>query len=257
MESSGIKSMRFKHKRIIVTGASSGIGRAISKRLSVEGAELLVIGRNADQLKNLCEEISTAGGYAKFLVCDLSKEENRKTLCESISEIWHDKIDILINAAGIYSMEAIRNNTPDLWYQLMEINVIAPADLLSKLVLKLAKGAVVVNISSVAGIVATPGSSVYASTKAAILSFTRSAAAELAKRGIRVNAILPGMVKTPMMETMFRFFTKEQQIELEKRHLLGFGTVEDIASAVSFIASHEAKWITGCAFVVDGGLSLS
>lgn len=249
--------MRFKHKRIIVTGASSGIGRSISKRLFVEGAELLVIGRNADQLKNLCEELSAIGGSVKFLVCDLSKEENRKTLCESISEIWHDKIDILINAAGIYSMEAIRNNTPELWYRLMEINVIAPADLLSKLVFKLAKGAAVVNISSVAGIAATPGSSIYASTKAAILSFTRSAAAELAKRGIRVNAILPGMVKTPMMEKMFEFFSKEQQLELEKKHLLGFGATEDIASAVAFIASSEARWITGCAFIVDGGFSLT
>lgn len=249
--------MRFKFKRAVITDGSSGIGKAIARRLSSEGADVLVVGRNVDSLEHLCKEILAAGGFAKYLLCDLSDQDSRKAICKSVAELWDDKIDVIVNAAGIHNIKPISHSSPDLWRQLMEINVIAPADLLTKLLPKLDIGSVVVNISSVAGITATPGSSAYAATKAALLSFTQTAAVELAPRGIRVNAILPGMVKTPMMETMFRFFTKEQQIELEKRHLLGFGTVEDIASAVSFIASHEAKWITGCAFVVDGGLSLS
>jgi len=249
--------MRFESKRTVITGASSGIGKAIARRLSSEGADILVVGRNVDSLEHLCKEILAAGGLAKYLLCDLSTQENRESLYKSISEIWTDKIDVIINAAGVHSVRPISHCDANIWRQLMEINVIAPADLLTELLPKLDIGSVVVNISSVAGITATPGSSVYAATKAALLSFTRTAAAELAPRGIRVNAILPGMVKTPMLETMFRFFTKEQQIELEKRHLLGFGTVEDISAAVAFIASSEAKWITGCAFVIDGGFSLT
>lgn len=249
--------MRFKFKRAVITGGSSGIGKAIARKLSSEGADVLVVGRNVDSLEHLCKEILAAGGLAKYLLCDLSDQDSRKALCKSVAELWDDKIDIIINAAGIHSIKPISHSSATLWRQVMEINVIAPADLLTNLLPRLNNGSVVVNISSVAGITATPGSSVYAATKAALLSFTQTAAAELAPRGIRVNAILPGMVKTPMMETMFRFFTKEQQIELEKKHLLGLGTVEDIASAVAFIASHEAKWITGCAFVVDGGFSLT
>ena len=249
--------MRFKSKKAVVTGASSGIGKAIAERLSAEGAELIVVGRNTERLENLCKEISGRGGSASFMVCDLSDETDRKGFCDFISEVWDSKVDVLINSAGINIIKPVINSSPDLWRQLMEINVIAPSDLLRRLIPKLSSESVVINISSVAGIMATPGNSVYSATKAALLSFTRSAAAELASKGIRVNAILPGLTKTPMMEKMFRFFSKEQQLELEKKHLLGLGTPDDVAAAVVFIASPEAKWITGSSLVVDGGFSLS
>ena len=249
--------MRFKSKKAIVTGASSGVGKAIAERLSAEGAELIVVGRNTERLENLCKEISGRGGSASFMVCDLSDETERKRFCDFISEVWDSKVDVLINSAGINIIKPLINSSPDLWRQLMEINVIAPSDLLRRLIPKLSSESVVINISSVAGIMATPGNSVYSATKAALLSFTRSAAAELASKGIRVNAILPGLTKTPMMDKMFRFFSREQQLELEKKHLLGLGTPDDVAAAVVFIASPEAKWITGSALVVDGGFTLS
>ncbi len=249
--------MRFKSKKAIVTGASSGVGKAIAERLSAEGAELIVVGRNTERLENLCKEISGRGGSARFMVCDLSDETDRKRFCDFISEVWDSKVDVLINSAGINIIKPLINSSPDLWRQLMEINVIAPSDLLRRLIPKLSSESVVINISSVAGIMATPGNSVYSATKAALLSFTRSAAAELASKGIRVNAILPGLTKTPMMEKMFRYFSRDQQLELEKKHLLGLGTPDDVAAAVTFIASPEAKWITGSALVVDGGFTLS
>lgn len=249
--------MRFKSKKAVVTGASSGVGKAIAERLSAEGAELIVVGRNTERLENLCKEISGRGGSVRFMVCDLSDETDRKRFCDFISEVWASKVDVLINSAGINIIKPVINSSPDLWRQLMEINVIAPSDLLRMMIPKLSSESVVINISSVAGIMAMPGNSVYSATKAALLSFTRSAAAELASKGIRVNAILPGLTKTPMMEKMFRFFSREQQLELEKKHLLGLGTPDDVAAAVTFIASPEAKWITGCTLVVDGGFALS
>lgn len=249
--------MRFQSKRVVITGASSGIGRAIAKRLSSEGADVLLVARRKENLSELCEEIKSERGKAQYLECDLSKEENRDALCKSIFEIWPDRVDIIINAAGVQSIKSIVASTPDFWRRLMEINIIAPADLLRKLVSKLSWGAVVVNISSVTALIASGGSAVYASTKAALLSFTRTAAIEFAPKGIRVNAILPGMVKTSMMDAMFRYYTKEQRQELEKKHLLGFGSPDDISAAVAFIASDEAGWITGCSLIVDGGFTLT
>ena len=248
---------RFQSKRVIITGASSGIGRAIAKRLASEGAEVLLVSRRKSQLDKVCKEIQTICGNAQYLICDLSNEKDRSGLCESISEVWPDKVDIIVNSAGGQLIEPISRSRPELWHQLIEINVVAPADLLRKLLPKLHKGAAVVNIASVTGIIASPGCAVYASTKAALLSFTRTAAVELASKGIRVNAILPSIVKTPMMDAMFRYYTQEQRRELENRHLLGFGTVNDVSAAVAFIASDEAKWITGCSLILDGGFTLT
>ncbi len=257
METRNDRDMRFQSKKAVITGASSGIGRAVSKKLASEGADVLLISRKEDQLDEVCKEIQAFDGNAQYLICDLADEKDRTILCKSISEIWSDKIDIIVNAAGVQIVRPIFMTKPDSWHQLMEVNVIAPADILSKLLPTLSNGAVVVNIASVAGVVASPGSAVYASTKAALLSYTRTAAVELAGKGVRVNAILPGMVKTPMMDAMFMFYTKDQREAVEKKHLLGFGTPDDIASAVAFIASAEAKWITGCSLVIDGGFTLT
>mgnify|MGYP002725663566 CR=1 FL=1 len=257
MEARNGKYMRFQSKKAVITGASSGIGREISIKMASEGAEVLLVSRKKEQLDEVCKEIRAFDGNAQYLICDLSDDKDRTILCKTISEIWSDKVDIIVNAAGVQIVRPIFMTKQDIWYQLMEVNVIAPADILSKLLPKLSNGAVVVNIASVAGIVASPGSAVYASTKAALLSFTRTSAVELAGKGIRVNAILPGMVKTPMMDAMFKFYTKDQREAVEKKHLLGFGTPDDIASAVAFIASDEAKWITGCSLVIDGGFTLT
>ena len=151
--------MRFKSKKAIVTGASSGVGKAIAERLSAEGAELIVVGRNTERLENLCKEISGRGGAASFMVCDLSDDTDRKRFCDFISDVWDSKVDVLINSAGINIIKPVINSSPDLWRQLMEINVIAPSDLLRRLIPKLSNESVVINISSVAGIMATPGNS--------------------------------------------------------------------------------------------------
>ena len=251
------KLMRFKSKKAVVTGASSGIGRSIAMRLASEGAELVLVARRESLLNELKSEIESAGGFVRYIICDLASESDRGTLCDAISEIWPEKIDILVNAAGVQAVKPIVKNNSDLWHKLMTINVEAPADLLRKLSSKLGQGASVINISSVAGILAMPGSSVYAASKAALQSYTRSAAAELAHRGIRVNAVLPGMVKSSMMDSIFRYYSKAQIDELEKRPLMGFGTPEDVSSAVAYIASDEARWLTGTAFVIDGGFSIS
>lgn len=250
-----MNAMRFKAKRAVVTGASSGIGRAIAGRLSAEGAELIAVGRDMGRLELLRGELALSGGRVECISCDLSMEENRASLCDSISRLW-ERVDVLINAAGLACIRPVEGNTTALWQQLLEVNVVAPSDMLSRLIPVLVRGSSVVNISSVAGIKASPGSSIYASAKAALVSFTETAAVELAHRGIRVNAVLPGMVRTRMMDNMLNYFTDEQKAQLERRHLLGYGTPEDIAASVAFIASSEAGWITGCALVIDGGFTL-
>jgi NAD(P)-dependent dehydrogenase (short-subunit alcohol dehydrogenase family) len=249
--------MRFKDKKIVVTGASSGIGAAIAQRLSFEGAELVVVARRENELLKLCDRIKNEGGRAHYIKSDLSLEEERSNLCKAINEIWPDKIDVLVNAAGMQSIRPLTKSSTDFWHTLMEINVITAADLTNKLAPKLSAGGSVVNISSVAGLTANPGAGVYAATKAALISFTKTAAVEFSARGIRVNVILPGMVKTAMLDDMLRFYTTEQREALEKRHLLGFGDPLDVAAAVCFIAGDEARWITGASLVIDGGFTLT
>lgn len=253
----GAIDMRFKNKSAIVTGASSGIGRAVAERLSSEGASIIAVGRDKGRLEALNDALTSSGGKIQSIACDLSKPENRAYLCESVGKMLDGGIDVLVNAAGVHSVRPVAGNTSALWREMMELNVVAPSDIIAKLIPKFITGSSVVNISSVAGLMASPGSSVYASTKAALISFTRSAAVELAHRGIRVNAVLPGLVKTAMMDNMLRFFTKEQRTEIERRHLMGYGTPEDVAAAVAFIASSESKWITGCSLVTDGGFSIA
>lgn len=247
---------RLESKTALVTGASSGIGKAVALLLAYEGASVVAVGRNEERLKGLCREIADSGGKAHYLVCDLSQSIEREKLDEGVSRLGHERLNILINAAGIQKIQPIMNSKPEFWRDLMEINVIAPADLVRRFLPRFSKKSSVVNIASVAAAMAVPGSAEYGATKAALVSFTRTAAAELVARGIRVNAVLPGMVQTPMLDQMKTNHSKEQWLELERRHPLGFGTPDAVAQAVGFLVSDEAAWITGASLVVDGGFSL-
>ncbi|MFH1070150.1 MAG: SDR family oxidoreductase [Candidatus Glassbacteria bacterium] len=147
--------------------------------------------------------------------------------------------------------------SPSLWKGLLDSNLTS-AFLVTRQVLKLmGPGSSIVNLSSVAGVVGAPVMSVYSASKAALIGWSRSLAKELANLPVRVNAVAPGIVRTDMTEQMFRFYTSEQIEKLEKRHLLGFGSPEQVAATIAFLLSDEASWITGAVITVDGGYSIN
>lgn len=238
-------------KTILVTGASSGIGRASAIECSKMGARVVITARNVGKLKETL--LALDGKDHLLLPCDLSEEDSIDILVETVPEL-----NGLLNNAGYTKTLPIQFiNGSDL-NSLFEINTVAPILLLQKLLKrkKLKKKSSVVFTSSMAGIGYTSiGNSMYAASKGALSAFVRCAAKELAPKGIRVNAVCPAMVDTGILDT--GTITKEQLEEDKKRYPLGrHGRPEDIAWAIIYLLSDASSWVTGDNLIIDGGVSI-
>ena len=239
-------------KTILVTGASSGIGKATAIECSRMGAKLIVTGRNEIRLQQTFE--SLVGDGHQQIVIDLSTQEGVNMLVENISNI-----DGLFNNAGISTTKPIgfiKDNEVD---HLFNINVKAPILLTSMMVKKkkINKGGAIVFTSSIGKYVVTPGNNLYAGSKGALSSFMRGAAVELASKNIRCNAILPGMIETPIMKGKGSISEEQWELNKQKYPLRRFGTPEEVAWLVIYLISDASKFVTGSEFVIDGGRSLS
>lgn len=237
-------------KHLFVTGASSGIGRAVSILCSNLGANIIVTGRNVERLKETLSSLS--GQEHKAIACDL-------TDCESVKNAVGQlpKLDGVVFCAGVQETCLTKNIDLIVLNKLLNTNYISTVLLNAQLMnqKKINKGASIVFISSVAASrYAVIGNAVYSSTKAALTSYARVLALELSSRHIRVNVISPGMVRTPLQEQFD--VTPEQFQEDEKKYPLGYGEPDDVANTVAFLLSDAARWITGSDFLLDGGLSL-
>lgn len=231
-------------KAALVTGATSGIGRAIAKQLADQGAEVIVHGRNADRGVQVVEEIELSGGKARFAAADLSGPEGALALAKEAGDV-----DILINNAGFSWFGPSVDLDTDTLSRMFASNVEAPYILTTALVpAMLAKGeGSIVNLASMAATVGLAGGAAYSGTKASLASFTRAWAAEFSPKGVRVNAIAPGPVHTGSTNT-------ENIDNLGKTTLLGRPAMaEEIAQAVGFLASPAASYVTGITLAVDGG----
>ncbi|GGZ60898.1 ketoreductase [Streptomyces inusitatus] len=237
---------------VIVTGGGTGIGRATARAFAEEGAHVLAVGRRVAPLDK------TAAGHDRItpLVADITAEGEPEWIVETALRA-HGRLDVLVNNAGIVSGGALGTLTPEVLQPQIATNLIAPI-LLTQAALPLLEtsGGVIVNVSTSVGQRAWPGNSVYAATKTALELLTRSWAVELAPRGIRVAAVAPGAIDTPIGE--HQGLTPERTAEVRKWQLahtpLGrIGRPEEVAWAITRLASPEASFITGVVLPVDGG----
>lgn len=238
-------------KKILITGASSGIGKGAAIECAKMGATLVLTARNEKRLKETLSELK--GEKHEIIVCDLNDRESISNISDSI-----DYVDGIINNAGYTITKPIQYIENDSFQQIMQVNTIAPILLIKDFLKKkkIKRGASIVFTSSIAGIGRmSVGNTMYGSTKGAISAFIQGAAKELANKGIRVNAVCPAMVESHIMDA--GIITKEQVEETKKLYPLGrFGTPEDVARAMIYLLSDASSWVTGINLVVDGGRTL-
>jgi len=243
-------------KVAVITGASSGIGRATALLFAHAGARVVAVGRNAKALGNLRKEAKDTAGTVKILLADVSETSQIDRLVSETAGAF-GQIDVLVNAAGIIKNGSIENTPLDDWDRMMNINLRSVFYLMQKCVpyMEATKGNIV-NVSSVTGPRAFPNVLAYCVSKAGIDQLTRCSALELAEKGIRVNAVNPGVVVTNihkrggMKEDAYEKFLEHSKTT----HPLGrVGTPEEIAELIFFLASEKASWITGGTYEIDGG----
>jgi NAD(P)-dependent dehydrogenase (short-subunit alcohol dehydrogenase family) len=247
--------MNFKNKTVIITGASSGIGRAAVKAFLEKQANVLMVARSEDKLKEMSD-----GVYARYLALDLTNEIAAEKIIGEATLEW-ERIDVLVNAAGILQTGSILNTSLKDFDYMMNINLRSVFSLMQTAVpfLRESKGNIV-NVSSVVGLRAFPNILSYCVSKAALDHLTRCSALELAPLGIRVNAVNPGVVETNlhkasgMDERGYERFLDHSK----KTHPLGrVGKPEEVAELILFLASDKANWITGETVSIDGGRFLT
>ena len=242
-------------KVALVTGGSRGIGRAVCKALAVAGARVIVNYRSSrEEAESLCREIGDAGGEAVSCQGDVSSAEEVDGLFEFIGKEF-GQLDILVNNAGVIKDTLLLSMKIADWDKVMDANLRGTflcTRLGAEMMFRRRSGKII-NMSSVSAIRSSRGQANYAASKGGVISFTRACAAELAGRGVQVNAVLPGFVETDMTK---RVITRAGKQTLERIPAGRFGQPDDISGLVVFLASPQADYITGQAIPVDGGLSI-
>ena len=251
-----------KGKTALVTGASRGIGRATASALAEAGAHVLVhYGRSAQEAESLVAGIHSKGGHADVIRADLGTPEGATLLAKEVSSIVGKRLDVLVSNAGISKAATLKDHTLEDFDNLFATNVRGPFFLVQQLLPILGEGSNIIVISSIGAraVVGKPGLDnpsllAYASTKGALETLVKNWAAILGPRGVRVNAVAPGVIDTDMSN--FAKTEAGRELTLGMQALKRIGKPEDIADVVAFLASDAARWITGASIPVDGGSKL-
>ena len=240
-------------KAAVVTGGSRGIGKAIALRLAEQGADICFSYRgNVEAAKTTVGELEGLGRRAMSVQADVTQPEAADELVKAVLDAF-GKVDILVNNAGITRDDLIMRMSPDAWRDVLETNLFGAFWTLKAVTRPMlrAKSGRIINITSVSGQAGQMGQANYSSAKAGLIGLTKAAARELGSRGITVNAVAPGFVLTELTASL----ADEWKQRITDQTPLGrFGTVEEVAYAVAFLASDEAAYITGQVLAVDGGL---
>jgi NAD(P)-dependent dehydrogenase (short-subunit alcohol dehydrogenase family) len=246
----------FEGKTVLITGATSGIGRAAALRFADSGARVAAVGRNQTALSKLGEDLLAYGPQPVSICADVTVESDVDRIVATVRQEF-DGLDVLVNAAGHIANGTIENTQIAEWDRMMNVNLRAVFVLMqAALPLLEQRSGNVVNVSSVTGARAFPGVLAYCVSKAGVDQLTHCAALELAPKGIRVNAVNPGVVVTEihkrggMDEDNYQSFLERSKLT----HPLGrVGTANEVAELILFLASDKASWITGASYSIDGG----
>jgi len=243
------------NKNIIITGASSGIGRQCAITFSQLGANVILIARNKERLKETYNKLEK--GNHLIISQDITEYDKlEEVISTAVDKIG--RISSFVHSAGIEMTLPLRSMQPSYYEEMFSVNVISGFELariISKKKYFDDRGASFIFISSVMGILGQTGKVGYCSSKGALISGMKAMALELASKNIRVNCILPGVVKTKMSNEMFQRLSEESKKEIINMHPLGLGKPEDIANTCTFLLSDASRWITGTNLIVDGGYS--
>jgi len=239
---------RFDNKTVIVTGAASGIGLAAATRFGSEGARVVIADRDVTHESAAVDAVKRAGAPdAWACACDVS-DEAQVAACVAGAVERFGGLDVVVNNAGLMTFKPLSELTADDWRRVLGVDLLGAFFFVKQAFEHMKPGGAVVNVSSVHAVETEPMVAPYAAAKAALVSLTRSAALEGKPRGIRVNAVLPGAVDTPML-----WSNPNVKSGVEKVDRSFVGSPDDLASAIAFLASDEAKFVQGAALVVDGG----
>lgn len=245
---------KLKEQVALVTGGTAGIGKAIAVALASEGAKVAIFGRNSERGEAVAQEIKENYGAnsARFFKVDVA---DTPSVSSSVKEVLEEfgQVDILVNNAGVTRDQLLMRMSEEDWDQVMDINVKSCYNLSHALVrpmMKARKGKII-NISSIVGITGNTGQANYAASKAAIIGFTKALSKELAGRGICVNCVAPGFIRTQMTDSLNE---QQQQAIYEQIPMKRMGEVEDVANAVVFLACSDSNYITGQVLTVSGGM---
>jgi len=245
---------KLKDKVAIVTGASKGIGAGIARQLAADGAKVVVnYASSKHSADKVVANIEAAGGTAIAVAADVTNHAEVKSLVRAAIDHF-GRLDIVVNNAGIYQLAKIEDTTEELYRKQFDINVLGPLLVIRAAAPHLGKGGSIINISSNVTCVLPPESAVYTGTKGAMDAITGVLSRELGPRGIRVNAVNPGMVETEGTHAAGAIGS-DFQVWYERLTPLGrIGQVQDIAPIVSFLASDDAGWVTGEIILASGGM---
>jgi NAD(P)-dependent dehydrogenase (short-subunit alcohol dehydrogenase family) len=240
--------MRFKNKTVIVTGGAGGIGIAIASRFASEGANIILADISLEKLEKARDTINNSNAASlKLSVCDVSNEEQVAATVKTAIENFNT-LDIVVNNAGLMIFKKLEEHNNSDWMRILNVDLMGAFYFTKHAFLTMKQGGVIINISSIHALETTPMVTSYAAAKAALLSLTRSSAIEGKAKGIRVNAILPGAIDTPML-----WNNPNIKAGLEEVSKDSVGKPEDIAGVAAFLASDDAAFVQGAMIEVDGG----
>ena len=242
-------------KVAVVTGASSGLGQQFARALSEQGCDVAILARRKERLEEFSKELKQNGQDCLPVSCDVTDEESIKNAIKAVVDHF-GKIDILVNNAGVVEYSSgLHDHTTAQWDKVLDTDlkgVFLMAREVSTIMMKQKYGRIV-SLSSVVGVMGNAGQVNYAASKSGIIGMTMSLAREVGSRGITVNAVAPGFIQTAMTDVL----SDEIKDQMKSQIPLGsFGNVQDIADAVLFLTSDEAKYITGQTLHVDGGMAM-
>lgn len=245
---------KFDKKTVIITGAGGGIGLAVMKNFAAQGADIIACEyKETENFTEKWDAISEEFGCKVYpIYFDLSDEEAIKTGLKEISAL-KIPIDVLVNCAGIAKFGPVIMTSQTMLKQIFQVNYFAQVQItqfIAKLMMRAKKGSII-NLASIAGMEATPGNCAYGASKASVVSFTRVAAQELYPLGIRVNAVAPGFISTPMQQNVDKATAEK---EMQRQAIKRYGEPEEVAQVISFLASDEASYVTGQIIRLDGGM---